>query len=66
MAARYTLYCLDAQGRISLAESIDAEDDEDALRQAQALKQDALMCEVWQDSRLVAQLDAPDLAAASP
>ena len=66
MAARYTLYCLDAEGRISMAEQIDAENDEDAVRQARALKQDALMCEVWEDNRLVAQLDAPDLVASSP
>ena len=63
MAHKYTLYCLDARGQISMAETIDAEDDHDAIRQAKMLKQDALKCEVWDRNRLVADLDAQDLIA---
>jgi hypothetical protein len=63
VAAKYTLYCLDERGQISLAELIHAEDDRDAIRQAQVLKQDARKCEVWQGKRLVAQLDSQDLVA---
>jgi hypothetical protein len=46
-----------------LAEWIDAENDQDATRQAQMLKQSAQKCEVWDGKRLVAQLDAQDLVA---
>ena len=63
MVHKYTLYCLDARGQISMAETIDAEDDHDAIRQAQVLKQDARKCEVWDGKRLVADLDAQDLVA---
>jgi hypothetical protein len=63
VAARYRLYCLDARGQIDLAEWIDAENDQDAIRQAQMLKQNAHKCEVWDGKRLVAQLDAQDLVA---
>jgi hypothetical protein len=63
VAARYRLYCLDARGQISLAEWIDAENDQDAIRQAQVLKQHARKCEVWQGNRLVARLDSQDLVA---
>lgn len=63
MAGRYRLYCLDGRGQISMAEWIDAADDADAVRQAQVLKQNARKCEVWDGNRLVARLDAQDLAA---
>lgn len=63
MAHKYTLYCLDARGQISMAETIDARDDHDAIRQAKLLKQDALRCEVWDGRRFVADLDARDLVA---
>jgi hypothetical protein len=59
----YRLYCLDGAGRISLAEWIDAADDEDAIRQAQDMKRGALRCEVWSGKRLVATLDAQALSA---
>lgn len=39
MAHKYTLYWLDARNQISMAETIDAEDDHDAIRQAKLLKQ---------------------------
>jgi hypothetical protein len=60
--ASYRLYCLDGDGRISLAEWIDASDDDDAMRQAHDLKLHSLKCEIWQGTRLVANLDAQDLA----
>jgi hypothetical protein len=61
--SEYRLYCLDALGRIGMAEWIDAENDQDAIQQAQLLKRDAMKCEIWNGSRLVARLDADDLAA---
>ena len=62
--ARSTLYCMDGAGNIGLSETIEAVDDQAAIEQAQALKVDALKCEVWQGRRLVAALDAKELAAA--
>jgi hypothetical protein len=61
--SQYRLYCLDQRGRISLAEWIDAADDEDAIRHAQLLKRDGRKCEVWHGTRLVARLEAQDLVA---
>ena len=58
----YRLYCLDGDGGISLAEWIDANDDNDAIRQAHARKLHALKCEVWERTRFVAVLNAQDLA----
>jgi hypothetical protein len=39
-----------------MAEWIDAEDDQDAIRQAEVLNQGARKCEVWNDNRLVATI----------
>jgi hypothetical protein len=63
MSGSYRLYCLDARGHISMAEWIEATDDQDAIRQAQTLKRDAQKCEVWDGNRLVARLDSQDLVA---
>ena len=57
----YRLYCFDGVGSIQLADSIEAADDGDAVAQARDLKRDALKCEVWCGSRLVATLNASDL-----
>ena len=57
----YRLYCLDDAGRIALAEWLDASSDEDAVKQAQALKNGARRCEVWQRTRLVAELGTEEL-----
>ena len=46
-----------------MAEWIDAANDNDAVRQARVLKQDAQKCEVWNGNRLVARLDSEDLVA---
>jgi hypothetical protein len=58
----YRLYCLDGAGRISLADWIEADTDEQAVASARAMEHGALKCEVWQGNRLVAKLDARDLA----
>jgi hypothetical protein len=58
----YRLYCLDDSGHISVAEWIEAVDDEDAARKAREIDCNALKCEVWQGERLVAKLDAQDLS----
>ena len=59
----YRLYCLDGAGRISLAQWIEANSDEDAIALVRAMKPDALKCEIWQGPRLVARLDGRDLSA---
>jgi hypothetical protein len=53
----YRIYCLDATGHIGLADWIEAATDEDAVAQARRTKRNALKCEVWQRSRLVAVLN---------
>ena len=60
--SKYRLYCLDGSGHISLAEWLDAETDEDAIRQAQFLNQGARKCEVWDGTRLVALLVDGDVS----
>jgi len=61
--AEYRLYCLDGAGRISLADWIEADSDEEAIAAAHRLEHGAAKCEVWQRDRLVATLDAQDLSA---
>lgn len=53
----YRFYCLDRTGRISLAEWIEANTDDEALVKASGLKGGAIKCEVWEDDRLVARLN---------
>jgi len=60
--AHYRLYCLDRFGKISFADWIDAPDDQDAVRQAHDLKNGSRQCEVWEGRRLVASLEARELA----
>jgi hypothetical protein len=57
----YRVYCLDGAGRIGLAEWIDADNDSEAVAQAQTLKNGAIKCEIWESRRLVAVFgaDAP-------
>jgi hypothetical protein len=62
MVPEYRLYCLDGAGRISLAEWIEADGDEQAIAKARSIQHGALKCEVWQRDRLVARLGAQDLA----
>ena len=62
----YRLYCLDRDGNIGTAEWFDAADDAEAIKKAHDMKPQALKCEVWQETRLVASLDAHNLASCSP
>ena len=48
----YRLYCLDGAGKITTAEWLAADDDQDALKQARARKL-GVQCEVWDRKRLV-------------
>lgn len=52
--ATYRLYCADAGGHSSHAESLDAANDSQALSLARALVKGAQKCEVWDGQRLVA------------
>jgi hypothetical protein len=61
--SRYKLYCMQSQGNLHFAEWIEAQNDADAIETARRLKRDALKCEVWDGRRLVAVLDARELAA---
>jgi hypothetical protein len=56
--ADYRLYSLDGDGRISLAEWIHADSDEQAITVARRMKRGALECEIWQKDRLVATIKA--------
>jgi hypothetical protein len=58
----YRLYCLDRAGNISLADLQEAETDKDAIAQADQMKGDARICEVWEGKRLVARFGAIDAA----
>jgi hypothetical protein len=58
----YRLYCLDGAGRISLADWIEAETDDDAVAKALKVEHGARKCEVWQANRLIATLNSHDLA----
>ena len=58
----YRLYCLNREGSISTADWIEAADDADAIDKAREMKRYGLKCEVWQERRLVAKLEARDLA----
>ena len=56
--ADYRLYCLDGDGRISLAEWIQADSDEQAIAKARDMKLDPVDCEIWRKDRLVAKITA--------
>ena len=53
----YRLYCLDGLGKIGHVEPLQAEDDEDAVRQAYARRL-SVSCEVWDRDRLVSHIRA--------
>ena len=61
--SNYKLYCMQSQGNLHFAEWIEAQDDAEAIEMARKLKKDALKCEIWDGRRLVAVLDARELAA---
>ena len=54
--ANYRVYCMDGSHKISLAHWVEASDDDEAIRKAQAVKGDAPWCEIWLKTRLVARL----------
>ena len=58
----YRTYCLDGAGKIKLADDFAATDDTEAVVKAKAQHRGGIKCEVWQRNRLVATLDAQDLA----
>ena len=51
----YRLYCLDGVGKVASAEWIDAVDDQAAIEIADRLRR-GRACELWQNSRFVANL----------
>ena len=53
--ATYSLYCLDGVGKVASADWIDAESDEEALKEAERLS-GGRTCELWANKRLVARL----------
>ena len=59
----YRLFCLNDLGSLDFVETIMAADDKGAIREARHLKRRARKCEVWEGRRLVATLEADDLAA---
>jgi hypothetical protein len=59
----YKLYCLNDLGTLDLVDTVIAPDDRAAISEARDLKRQARKCEVWEGRRLVATLEAHDLAA---
>jgi hypothetical protein len=55
----YRVYCLGRDGRIGFADRTEATGDDEALLKAREIMQDAPLCEVWQERRLVGKLN-PD------
>jgi hypothetical protein len=53
----YRLYCLDGDGHIGLADWIEADTDEEAVKKARELRPGAHRCEIWLKSKLVANLN---------
>lgn len=53
----YRLFCLDSQGNILHAQALDAHDDAEAVKLAQAVLRDAVTCEIWNVDRLVKKFD---------
>lgn len=54
---QYRLYTLDGVGKISRAETIEAQSDEDAIMIARSAKK-PVRCELWQGNRLIASIPA--------
>jgi hypothetical protein len=55
--AEYRLYCLDGANRITRAERISANSDEEAVAAARAMKL-PMKCELWLRDRLVTRIPA--------
>lgn len=52
----YRLYCLNERGHFAKSHEIDAEDDQEALSRAKAMKM-TVSCELWEQGRKVADLE---------
>jgi hypothetical protein len=61
----YSLYCMDGAGQIHFADWIEAPTDEGAIAIGREKKNGFRKCEIWDGARLVASLDAQDLAGLS-
>ena len=59
----YRTYCFDGIRQIRSADELFADDDAEAVAKTKVQHRGALKCEIWQQNRLVAALDAKDLAA---
>ena len=59
--ADYRIYCLDAEGRINLADWFVAENDDEAILHAGRVHPAALKCGIWQGNRLVAKINSTGL-----
>jgi hypothetical protein len=55
--ATYRLYCLDGVDKVASAEWLEADDDEAAIAAADEMR-GGRTCELWQNSRLVARMEA--------
>ena len=61
---KYRMYSLNEFGRISYAEDLDAEDDQQAVALVRELSPKARISEVWERRRLVATIKAGDFIGA--
>ena len=57
--AEYRLYCFDQRGTITRSHELAAQDDEDAIAQARAMRLE-VTCELWSRERRVAKLTPDD------
>lgn len=57
----YRLYCLDAADRFTRADWIEAEDDRHAVTALATIRQGAVKCQLWQNTRLVVSFAEQDL-----
>lgn len=62
---KYRMYSLNEFGRISYAEDLDADDDQQAVALVRELSPGARICEVWERRRLVATIKAGDFRGAA-
>ncbi len=56
----YRVYCLGDDGRIGLADWLEADSDEQAILKARETRRGADRCEVWLKNRLIAKLNFAD------
>ena len=61
--AHYRFYCVDGAGKITRAQFIEADNDEDAIMIARSFEE-PVKCELWQRDRLIATI--PPKASGKP